>query len=132
MMKINQSDVLKMHRAVIKETGGFSGVRDFNLLDLAISAPFQTFNGVDLYQTIEEKCARLAYELIKNHAFCDGNKRIGVLAMLTYLELNGIELDCSDENLVDLGCGVASGKLEYNNIVTFINRHKKRELEQYK
>ncbi|MCK1193287.1 type II toxin-antitoxin system death-on-curing family toxin [Streptococcus uberis] len=72
---------------------------------------------------MEEKAARLCYSLIKNHAFLDGNKRIGIFAMLVLLEINGIVLDCTDKELVYLGIGVASSNLSFEDILIFIQTH---------
>ena len=88
---------------MIEETGGSFGIRDENLLNSALNGVFQTFDGKDLYHTKEEKGAMLGYTLISNHAFVDGNKRIGVYVMLTYLEVNGIRIKCTDSELIELG-----------------------------
>ena len=70
-----------------------------------------------------EKAARLGLSLLSNHEFVDGNKRIGVPIMLVFLEFNGIHMKCSDEELVELGLGVAAGTLGYENVLTWINAH---------
>ena len=87
-----------MHRLLIQETGGSEGIRDEGLLDSALNAPFQTFDGEDVYKTVQAKAAKLGFFLINNHPFIDGNKRIGTLAMLVFLEINGIEIKCADDD----------------------------------
>lgn len=67
----------------------------------------------------------MCYGLIKNHVFLDGNKRIGIYAMLVFLELNGMELECSDEELVDLGLKIAAGQYKDGDIVLWIVGHNK-------
>ena len=62
--------------------------------------------------------------LISNHAFLDGNKRVGLLAMLTFLKINKIELKYTDLELIELGWGVASGKFSYEHMLCFVNSHK--------
>ncbi len=84
-------------------------MRDKAALDSAISAPFQTFGGEDLYPGKELKAAALCFGLIQNHPFIDGNKRIGVHLCDVFLELNGIRLDFTDNDLVRLGLSVADG-----------------------
>ena len=79
---------------------------------------------VDLYPTKEEKAAQLGYALISNHAFVDGNKRIGVYVMLSFLELNGIHIDATDEDVVALGLGAADGSMKQKEILTWIANHK--------
>lgn len=92
MIRLNQKQILMMHSQLIKETGGTDGIRDKNLLSSALETPFQTFAGEELFPSIQAKAARLCYGLVKNHAMLDGNKRIGVHAMLVFLALNGYEL----------------------------------------
>ena len=82
------------------------------------------FGGIELYPTLAEKAARLAYGLISNHPFVDGNKRIGVLAMLVMLRLNGMELAYSQQELTDFGLDAAAGKLEYEDILGWIRAHR--------
>lgn len=78
MIKLSREQILILHTQLISETGGSDGVRDYNLLDSALEAPFVSFGGEELYPTIQAKAARLGYGLIKNHSMIDGNKRIGV------------------------------------------------------
>jgi len=55
---------------------------------------------VEQYPSVEEKAARLCYALIANHAFVDGNKRVGVLAMLMTLRLNAVALEYTQQELI--------------------------------
>ena len=114
---------MALHRLLTDTVGGAHGLRDGGLLDSAVLAAYATFDGVELYPTVEEKAARLAYSLIANHAFLDGNKRIGILAMLTLLAANGRTLSPTDEELTALGLGVAAGRLGYGDILGFIRMH---------
>lgn len=99
--------------------------RDERLLESALAAPFQSFEREELYPSVLRKAARLCYGLIKNHVFLDGNKRIGIYVMLIFLEMNGLEIECSDEELIDLGLGIAAGKFEDEDIVLWIVEHNK-------
>ena len=85
MIRFSEEKVLLLHQLIIAETGGSPEVRDIGLLDSALEGCYQTFGGVELFPTKEEKGARLGYSLIANHAFVDGNKRIGMYVMLTFL-----------------------------------------------
>ena len=87
---------------LIKESGGADGLRDEGLLDSARNAPFQGVGDTEPFLSLQQKAARLGYELIKNHAFTDGNKRIGAHAMLVFLALNGIELKYTQEDLSNM------------------------------
>ena len=106
-------------------TGGSVGVRDEGLLDSAIEGAFATFDGVELYPSKEEKAAKLGYSLISNHAFVDGNKRIGVYVMLSFLELNGIRIEATDEDVVALGLGAADGSMTQEDVLSWIKNHQK-------
>lgn len=122
MRIIDKESVLIMYQMLIEETGGGFGIRDENILESSISAPFQTFDGSDLYQTINEKAARLCYNLIKNHPFIDGNKRIGVFVMLVFLEMNGIVIKASSKELVDIAVKCASSEMDYEDILTWLQQ----------
>ena len=82
MIKFSRDKVLLLHQIISQETGGDPNLRDINLLDSALESAFQTFDGKELYPTKEEKAARIGYSLISNHAFVDGNKRIGMYVLL--------------------------------------------------
>jgi len=124
MIRFDKDKVLLLQQLVIESTGGLAGVRDFGLLDSAIESVYQTFDGEELYKTKEEKGARLGYALVSNHAFLDGNKRVGVLVMLSFLAINGVSLSYIDEELIDLGLDLASGKMEYEDLLEWIHYHK--------
>ena len=102
---------------------GSVGVRDTALLESALESCFATFDGVDLYPTKEEKGARLGYALISNHAFVDGNKRIGVYLMLTFLEMNGIRIQAANEEIVKIGLSVADGSMQYDDLLAWVRKH---------
>ena len=124
MIRFSQEKVLLLHQLLIAETGGSPELRDINLLDSALEGVYQTFDGQDLYPTKEEKGARLGYALISNHAFIDGNKRIGMYVMLTFLEVNGIHMDCANEDVVEVGLGIASGSMKYDALLTWVRKHR--------
>lgn len=124
MIFFEYEQVVKLHSSLISKTGGIDGVRDANLLDSALKAPFQTFDGKDLYSDILGKASQLCYSLIENHPFTDGNKRIGVHLTLLFLKINNIELKYSQQDLIDFGLGIADGKLNKDNIKEWLIHHK--------
>ncbi len=124
MIKFSKEKILLIHQLIAEETGGSVGVRDAGLLDSAIEGIYATFDGKELYKTKEEKGARLGYSLISNHAFVDGNKRIGVYIMLTFLEATGIDIKCTNEEVVEIGINVASGKMTYEELLDWVKRHR--------
>lgn len=127
MIRFSKDKVELLHQLMAQETGGAVGIRDEGLLDSALEGIYQSFGGKELYPTKEEKAARLGYTLISNHAFLDGNKRIGMYVMLTFLEVNGIRLDCSNEDIVEAGLGVASGRIAYEGLLTWVRNHERRD-----
>ncbi|BDR76125.1 type II toxin-antitoxin system death-on-curing family toxin [Clostridium tetani] len=120
MKHLSKEQMMYLHSMAVKKTGGLDGIRDEGLLDSALNSPFQSFAGEELYPSIQAKAARLGFSIIKNHPFLDGNKRIGMLAMMVFLEINGIQLECSDEDIVDIGLGITSGKYEDDYIIDWI------------
>lgn len=123
MIRLSEEKVKLLYQLMVEATGGTFGIRDENLLNSALEGIFQIFNGKYLYPSKEEKGAMLGYSLISNHAFVDGNKRIGVYVMLTFLEVNGIRIDCSDEELITLGLGLAAGEIGYEGLLDWILDH---------
>lgn len=123
MKKLTKEQIISLHHELIKETGGTHGIRNAGLLDSALNAPFQSFDGVDSFPSIQQKAARLGFGLIKNHAFVDGNKRIGTHAMLVFLALNGIELEYTQEELSTMILNVTSSKHSFEYMVKWIVNH---------
>ena len=124
MIKFSKEKILLLHQVMAEATGGDVGVRDDALLESAIENIYATFDGIELYPSKEEKAARLGYSLISNHAFVDGNKRIGMYILISFLELNGIKIDANNDDVVNLGLSVASGNANYDDILNWINEHK--------
>ena len=93
------------------------------MLDSALEGAFAGFGNQEFYPTKEEKGARLGYTLISNHAFVDGNKRIGIYVMLSFLEMNGIRISCTDEELVQVGLSIADGKMGYEELYSWVLEH---------
>ena len=120
MIKFSKDKVLLLHRLIAEETGGSIGVRDEALLDSALENAFAGFGEQEFYPTKEEKGARLGYTLISNHAFVDGNKRIGMYVLLTFLETNGIKIRPSNEEVVRIGLATAAGEMKYEDILAWI------------
>lgn len=123
MIILGKKEFVLLHAMLIQQSSGSDGIRDEGLLESAIMAPFQTFGGEELYPAIIKKAACLCYSLVNNHCFIDGNKRIGILGMMTFLELNGILVECSDPELVQLGLGTADGRIQQKDICVWLAEH---------
>ena len=89
MMLLTVEEILALQEKVISQTGGSFGLRDRGLLESAVYSADSSFGDVEVYPSLEEKAARLAFAITGNHAFVDGNKRTGMLVMLLTLRLNG-------------------------------------------
>ena len=123
MIKFSKEKVLLLHKLIAQETGGSVGIRDEALLESALENAFSSFGGQEFYPSKEEKGARLGYTLISNHAFVDGNKRIGMLIMLTFLEANGASVHATSEEITQVGLSVAAGKMDYEALLAFLRTH---------
>ena len=124
MIKVDFNVALRLHELVASVTGGSVGIRDKALLESALESPFLTFGGEDLYATLEAKGARLGCSLISNHAFVDGNKRIGTLIMLTFLEMNGVHLNLTNEDVEFIAMSVAKGDYKHEDVLNWIEEKK--------
>ena len=123
MTDVDIATVLAIHEEVIAFAGGSTGLRDHGLLEAAVAAPFQTFSGEDLFPTLHDKAARLAFGIIKNRPFVDGNKRTGAAVMGIFLEVNGILLSFSQRELIDIITSVADGSAGYEELSAWIRAH---------
>ncbi|MDB5155670.1 MAG: hypothetical protein JWR50_377 [Mucilaginibacter sp.] len=113
--------VFFLHDLLISEFGGSNGIRDRALLEAAINRPFATFDGQDLYPTVEEKAAAVFESIIINHPFIDGNKRTAY-ALLEYLLINkgGIKLDASFEEKYEMVIKASTGEIRFDEIKLWI------------
>jgi death-on-curing protein len=123
--RISTGQIIAIHNRLIGQTGGAEGIRDMNLLDSAVMSPFQTFGGVDLYPDLHTKAAQMGYQLINNHPFLDGNKRSGIHIMFLFLLINGEEITATDKEKIDLGLGIAQGKLSPGAVCHWLDGHTK-------
>ncbi len=111
MIYLSKDQILLLHDKLIERYGGSYGVRDEGLLDSAVNAPFQSFDGNDFFPTVTDKAVRLCIGLVRNHPFIDGNKRIGALALLTTLDLNKYQFHISNAELSSVILDLAAGKI---------------------
>lgn len=100
--------------------GGQAQIRDSGLLDSAAARPRSGFGDFEAYRSVHEKAAALLHSLVRNHALVDGNKRLGWLAAVVFLELNGLVLDAPDDPAYDLVIGVAEGRIDVPEIAAVL------------
>jgi death-on-curing protein len=123
MKTLSTEQIKRLHQTLLDKTGGLKGIRDEGLLDSVLAAPFQTFDGQELYPSTAAKIARISYSLVSNHPFLDGNKRIGTYVMLLLLELNHIDADFSDDHIVHIGLLLANGEMSDSQLLDLIVEH---------
>ena len=124
MIILTVDEVIKIHGRLIEKTGGLDGLIDRGLLESAVFSISSGFGEIEVYPTVEEKAARIAFGIVNNHAFLDGNKRIGMLSMLMILRLNQVNIKYTQRELIALGLGVADGSIGYDEILDWIISHK--------
>jgi len=123
MKSVQIKDIIKLHTKMISATGGKSGIRDIGLVESALNRCYSSFGGQDLYPEIIQKISVVTYSIINNHGFIDGNKRIGIAVMLMLLKLNDLPSSYTQDELVNLGLGVASGEINEGGIEKWIEQH---------
>ena len=102
MIKFSKDKVLLLHKLIAEETGGSVGIRDEALLESALENAFSGFGGQEFYPSKEENGARLGYTLISNHAF----------------------VDCTNDEIVEVGLAVASGAMDYDEMLKWVRSHR--------
>ncbi|RYY27232.1 MAG: type II toxin-antitoxin system death-on-curing family toxin [Chitinophagaceae bacterium] len=117
---IQTQEVLALHEILIERFGGSYGVRDHEMLESALSRPFQTFDGAALYPTVYDKVAAFIESLLTNHPFVDGNKRTGYGLLRIYLGINNYEITAPIENRYDFVIAVATGQWKFDQILTWV------------
>jgi death-on-curing protein len=123
MRYLTLGEVVALHRRVVSQSGGDSGVRDLGLLESALAQPKATLDGTDLHPTLIDKAAALGFALVANHAFVDGNKRVGHAAMEVFLILNGVEIDASIDEQERLMLDIAAGQRSRDELADWLRLH---------
>jgi len=123
MRFLTLDEILELHRLVLQQAGGLPGVRDLAGLESAVAQPYMAFGGQDLYPTLIEKAAALAFSLVMNHPFADGNKRVGHAALETFLVLNGSELEATVDEQERVFLDLAAGTMSRAKWIDWLRAH---------
>ena len=123
MIILSREQIIALHSQLISETGGIDGIRDEGLLSSALNAPFQSFGDVEVYPSIQQKATRLGFGLVKNHAFIDGNKRIGAMMVQLLLQWNGYHLELKPGELADMFIAIANDSANEATLLHWIETH---------
>lgn len=123
MRYLRIKEIFELHRRIIEQSGGLGGIRDLGMLESALAQPRMTFGGADLYPTIIEKAVAVAFSLINNHPFVDGNKRVGHAAMEVFLVMNGHEIHAPVDEQERIILAVASGASDREALTHWLRAH---------
>lgn len=125
MIYLYPKQVLYLYERIIEQSGGTAGLRDEGLLESAVYRPQASFGGQELYPDLFSKAAALGHSLINNHAFVDGNKRVGFEAMRLMLRLNGYDLRASTDAKFEFVLGVATKRITEQDMADWLNARSK-------
>ncbi len=125
MRYLTLSEILVLYRRIVEQSGGSVGIRDLGALESAVAQPRMIFENQELYPTVVDKAAALAFFLIQNHPFLDGNKRTGHAAMETFLVLNGFEINATIDEQEQIMLQVASGHRGRDQLTVWLRAHTK-------
>jgi len=120
------SEVLLIYEDQIRLYGGRYGVRDISLLSSAIYVPQATFGNEYLHETIPQMAAAYAFHICENHALIDGNKRTALAAALVFLDINGYDFDCSEDEIYEVMIAVASNKMTKEELEKVFEQYSKK------
>jgi len=120
---LSLAEALEIHRDQVERYGGDPGVRDLALLESALAVPAAGFGGVRLHADLYEMAAAYLFHIVRNHPFVDGNKRVGAVAALVFLSMNGLELRAGERACERLVRDVASGAADKATVTAFMRKH---------
>ena len=123
MRYLTLGEVVELHRALLEQTGGATGIRDLGMLESALAQPRATFGGADLHGTLIAKAAALGFSLALNHPFVDGNKRVAHAAMAVFLIMNGLDLIGTVDEQERVMLNLAAGTLTRDQLSLWLDEH---------
>ena len=109
-------DVIEIHELQLSEFGGVNGIRDLALLDSAIAQSMASFGGKFLHEDLFAMASAYLFHIVMNHVFVDGNKRTGLVAALTFLDINGHPIGDSSPLLYNATMDVAEGRMDKDEL----------------
>lgn len=120
---LSKEFILAFHEDQINTHGGSQGIRDEGLLESALAQPQASFDGKYVHETLFEMTAAYGFHICKNHLFLDGNKRMALVAMYTFLYVNGYQLKADKKSLYAVIMDLAGGKLEKEELAGYIKEN---------
>lgn len=119
---LTPEEVLDIHEMQLKRIGGGAGIRDQGLLESALAQPPATFDGQFIHEDVFAMAAAYLFHIVRNHPFVDGNKRVGLLSALVFLDLNGLTLEHGSEALYELTMATAEGRVDKAHVTSELRR----------
>jgi death-on-curing protein len=119
---MEKEEVLVIHDLQLVEHGGAEGIRDEGLLDSALARP-KNLLAYGRTVSLTRMAAAYAFGIASNHPFVDGNKRTALVVSLTFLEINGIEISSTQEDIYMIFWLLAQGKLSERELAAWLDRH---------
>ena len=119
---IDKPEVLVAHSRQLAEHGGSDGLRDETLLESALSKPRNVFAYASSV-TLPQPAASYAFELARNHAFIDGNKRTALVVSEGFLRLNGLKIVSTPEEKYFTFLHLADGSLSEDELAIWFTKH---------
>ena len=120
---ISLKEAEEIHKILIDNFGGADGIRDLGSLESALSRPFQSFDGEELYPSPLLKAAALLESILINHPFIDGNKRTAYTLVRLFLISNGLDINASQDEKYNFIVSTASGKKDFDSIAEWLTSH---------
>ena len=121
-MRFTADMVIEVHKRIIATSGGEEGIKDFSLLDSAVNSIYQTYDSKDLYPTLIEKAARLCFALNKNHPFIDGNKRVSMHMLASFLRFHDIDYAPTNDEVIKVGSSLADGSMSDHDLLIWLKQ----------
>ena len=120
---LDKETLLAFHEDQVETYGGKKGIRDEGLLESALAQPEASFGGEYVHKTIYEMAAAYGFHICQNHPFYDGNKRTALIAMYTFLFVNGYRLQADKKSLYAIVMDLASGNVGKEELADYLEEH---------
>jgi death-on-curing protein len=120
---LTEEQTIALNRRAIEKDGGAHAVLDRGLLSSAVAMPRASFGGRYLHESIAAMAAAYLFHICQAHAFQDGNKRTAVLAAVVFLDLNGYDLDATEESFEEVVMGIAAHQVGKDKVTAFFEKH---------
>ncbi len=121
---LSLNEIIVIHTNQLENYGGTAGIRDMGLLNSAIAMPLSGIGDTFFHKDLFEMAAAYLFYIVKNHPFVDGNKRVGAVAAIVFLEMNNVSIDADEDEFYHLVNNLAAGsqKMDKQVIAEFF-RH---------